>query len=351
VRQLNLFDGPRYPPAPEPVPAEPAEPEAPEWPEVSDVLPGQLHLFSDRAVRLGHARAAIAEARLDDARRELAELKERFPDDPFMAREAARVAKLSRKLAAALAAPPEERAAALLAFARSSPGAPSRSARSAGDAGEPWSSLHRALLRHVAHALAARGDDALLEGEPPGFYLIAAGDVQGAREQLARAVLRAPGAHALFLLGDASFLAGAVPDARRAYLGALLADPFDRGIESARDDDVRALPDVARDEVGIEEAPAAWSAPVGVVYGVLPWPSGLPRELIEAVGVGGRTGTEQRALGDARAFVEALAESTSPAGRGAAAIEVRRRMKRLSPALFAAYMDRVVRGVRELRPR
>jgi len=49
--------------------------------------------------------------------------------------------------------------------------------------------------------------------------------------------------------------------------------------------------------------------------------------------------------------VEALAESTSPAGRGAAAIEVRRRMKRLSPALFAAYMDRVVRGVRELRPR
>ncbi len=339
MRQLNLFGEPEEAPPPEPVLPEEEEVPAPAWAEASDVLPGQLHLFSDRAVRFGRARAAITEARLDDARRELAELVERFPDDPFLVRESGRVAKLAKKLAAVLRSPPSGRAAALLAFARSSPASPEGRA---GDAVEPWTSFHRALLRRVAAELAVRGDGALLEGEPPGFYLLAAGDLEGARASLSRAAVTAPSAHTLFLLGDASFLSGARAEAGRAYLGALLADPFDRALEAVRDDDVRALPDVAEDEIGIEEAPAAWSAPVGVVTGVLPWPSGLPRELLEAAGIGGRTAAEQEALGAARAFVEALATAASPAGRGEGAIEVRRRMKRLSPALFAAYMERVV---------
>lgn len=33
------------------------------------------------------------------------------------------------------------------------------------------------------------------------------------------------------------------------------------------DEAVRGLPDVARDESEIEEEPAAWSAPVGIVIG------------------------------------------------------------------------------------
>jgi hypothetical protein len=340
VRQISLFpalvpDEQEPPPAPEPPPAEP-EPTA--WPEAPDILPGQLHLFSDRAVRLGRARIALAEARLDDARVELAELKRRFPDDPFLTREAARAAKLSRRLTAALVSPPGERPAALLAFARSIDAAPTR--------GEPWPSLRRALLRRVAGELEGRGDEALLEGEPPGFYLLEAGAFKDAREQLARAVVVRPAAHTLFLLGDAAHLAGAPLEARRAYYAALLVDPFDRALGAVCDDHVRALPDVARDEIGIEDAPAAWSAPVGVVTGVLPWPSGLSRELLEAAPTAARTAPEQRAMEQARAFVEALVESASPRGRGPGAIEVRRTMKRTSPELFAAYMERVVRGAR-----
>ena len=107
---------------------------------------------------------------------------------------------------------------------------------------------------------------------------------------------------------------------------------------------MRVLPDVARDEIGIEDVPAAWSAPVGVVIGVLPWPAGLSRELTLAAAPARWTVEEQQAMDQARAFVEALVESASPAGRGAGTIEVRRRMKRISPRLFAAYMERVVRG-------
>jgi hypothetical protein len=334
VRQLSLFPSivPAEVAAP---PAEPiaVEPEDEAWPAEPDVLPGQIHLFGDRHLRHARARGAIAEARLDDARRELAWLKKRFPDDPFLAREAARTAKLARKLSAALASSEGERPAALLAFAQSFDAAE-----------EPWTSLRRALLRRVAGVLEARGDDALLEGEPPGFYLIEAGAIEEARESLARAAAQRPSAHALFLLGDASLLAGAPVEARRAYYGALLVDPFDRALGAVRDDDVRVLPDVARDEIGIEDVPAAWSAPVGVITRVLPWPAGLSQELILAAAPARRTDEEQRAMEQARAFVEALVASASPAGRGPEAIEVRRRMKRISPPLFAAYMERVVRG-------
>ena len=333
MRQLSLFPG-AVPEAPEAPPEEiPEEVEDLPWPEPSSVLPGQLHLFGDRAVRLGRARAAIAEARLADARRELGELKKRFPDDPHLAREAARVTKLARRFEAALASPPDARAPALLDLARSVEAAE-----------EPWASLRRAVLRRLAGDLLARSDTILLDGEPPGFYLMEAGDLDEARASLARAAAALPAAHTLFLLGDATLLAGARPLARRAYLEALVLDPFDGRLAAVRDDDVRALPDVARDELEIEEEPAAWSAPAGVVTGVLPSPAILPREALAPGLPGGRTAAEREALERARAFVRALAEAASPEGRGAGAIAVRRAMKAISPALFAAYMERRVRG-------
>ncbi len=339
MRQLALFPGavpePEPEPTPEPEPA-PDEPDEPAGPAPSDVLPGQIHLFGDRTVRFGRARAAIAEGRLDDARRDLLALKKRFPDDALLAREAARTTKLARAFAAALAASPDARPAALLGFARGIGAAED----------EPWASLRRTAMRRVAEALASCGETATLEGEPAGFYLIEAGAFDEAAASLARAASGAPSAHVLLLLGDATLLAGGRPEARRRYLEALVLDPFDAALAAVRDEEVRALPDVARDELEIEDEPRAWSAPVGVVTGVLPSPASLPRAALAPAQPGGRTAGEQQALAAARAFVQALADAASPEGRGAGAIEVRRTMKRLSPPLFAAYMERVVRGKR-----
>ena len=90
--------------------------------------------------------------------------------------------------------------------------------------------MRHTLLRRVAGALEALGDDALLEGEPPGFYLIEAGAIDRRGRGYARAAVLRPSARALFLLGDAALLSGAPIDARRAYYGALLMDPFDRAL-------------------------------------------------------------------------------------------------------------------------
>jgi hypothetical protein len=106
-----------------------------------------------------------------------------------------------------------------------------------------------------------------------------------------------------------------------------------------RDDAVRSLPDVVRFEVEIDEAPEAWSAPAGVLLGVLPRSAS---EEVPAVPPPGEALSPARrdALARARSFVEALAAGVV---RGEAVVELRRTMKRLSPALFAVYMDRVVR--------
>nr|AYM54057.1 hypothetical protein [Byssovorax cruenta] len=334
VHQLSLFEG--IAPAPEPAPP-PAAPELPAWPEPSSVLPGQLHLFSDRTVRLAEARAAIAEARLDDARRVLAALKKRFPEDPFIAREAARAATLQKRYAAALDAPAEGRPEALLTFARS-----------LGATEEPWASLRRAVLCRVAAELDRGPVEAplVLEGQPPGFYWLEAGAFEEARASLTRSLARGPSVRGLFLLGDASLLLGAGGPARRHYLEALLLDPFDAALAAVRLEEVRALPATARDELEIEEEPAAWSAPVGMVTGVFPLGVGLSLEglaLLEVEQPAGRAVGAREALGRARAFARALVEMGTPEGRGRV-VELRRQMKQISPRLFAAYMDRVVRA-------
>jgi len=338
VRQLNLFPDsiPEALPELEPDLPPPSELDLSAWPPAPDLLPGQLHLFSDRSIRLASARAAIAEARLDDARRALLALKKRFPEDRFIAREAACTTAVRRRFAAAVAAPPDERAKALLALARSLDGAV-----------EPWAKLRDAVLRRVAGELSrAQGNAAMLEGQPPGFYLLEAGALEEARASLTRTLEAGPDARALFLLADTTLLLGAKAAARRRYLEALLIDPFDAAFAGVRDEDVRALPMVAGDEIEIAEVPLAWSAPVGIVTAVLPWPAGLSR-MARAPDEPTRRAvlspSQREALEKARAFVRAIEEVGSPEGRGRM-VELRRAMKQLCPQLFEVYMDRVVRG-------
>ncbi|MGK3963273.1 hypothetical protein WMF38_03680 [Sorangium sp. So ce118] len=330
MRQLSLFEG-------RTLPAEPLD-GATGLASGGGARAGQLDLFAQRTLHRSLAAEAVAAGELGEARRMLAELTALHPADADVRRQSERVAALERKLAQAMgsAAP----AAALLEIARDLE-----------PASGPFASLHRVLLRRVAEALRdAAGDDGRLEGQPPGYYWLAAGDAAEAHASLAAAARARRSARALFLLADAATALGE-PAARRLYLEALLRDPFDAVLASARDEAVRGLPDVARYELEIEEEPAAWSAPVGIVTGVLPPPVGIALDEVgsgEAVAPGGavveqpRSTGQDEALSRARRFVAALATASSREARrsGEAVIEARRAMKRLAPALFAAYMAR-----------
>jgi tetratricopeptide (TPR) repeat protein len=304
-------------------------------PAGDEALPGQIALFGDRWVRLSSARRAISEARFDDARRVLAETKKRFPTDAFVVRGAQRAGRCAKQLAQALAASPNERAARILSVANAIDTTEE----------EPWQAARRALLRLVARELcAAEGDGGRLEGQRPGWYFIAAGAVDEAVRSL-RAIPNVDlDADDLFLLGDALTQRGEREAARRQYLMALVWDPFDGALATARDAEIRALPAVARWEIELEDEPTAWSAPVGIVTGVLPAPLGLsvgmPRDTARLT----CTPAQADALARARAFVKALAELASlTQDNTSAVVELRRAMKQLSPIMFGAYMDRVVR--------
>ena len=334
MRQLGLFEDIESRVPTLDVPHDAA---VPGWASALDEpLAGQLALFGDRWLRLGRVRMAIAEARFDDARLDSPNVRNRFPADSFLVREAERTAGLAKRLPDAMAATPHTRAARILAVAKTLDDAD----------GDPWKAARRTLLRRVAVELcAAEGDSGCLEGQPPGWYLLEAGAVDEAVSSL-RATLAFHSdltARTLFLLGDATTLQGEQAVARRHYLSALLLDPFDAALPTAQDAEIRTLPAVARYEIELEDEPTAWCAPVGIVTGVLPSPAGHSSVLLDPPGGPTWTPAQRAASARARAFVGALVNmaSLSPGDTGAI-IEVRRTMKRLSPALFAAFMDRVV---------
>ncbi|AUX42967.1 uncharacterized protein SOCE26_044070 [Sorangium cellulosum] len=327
MRQLSLFDDRALTPAPVPL-------DGAAGLLAGDGAPaGQLDLFAQRTLRLSLAAEAVAAGELGEARRLLAEVAALRPADADVRRQADRVAALERQLG--LAGSSASPAAALLEVARG-----------LDPATGAFASLRRVLLRRVAEALrGAEGDDGRLEGQPPGYYWLEAGDVAEAHGSLARAAEARRSARTLCLLADAATSLGD-PAARRLYLEALLRDPYDAALAAARDEGVRGLPDVARYELEIEEEPRAWSAPVGIVTGVLPPPLGLALdEVVSGAPLPGgppRSPGQEEALARARRFVAALAAASSREARrsGEAVIEARRAMKQLAPALFAAYMAR-----------
>ena len=324
MRQLDLFAGVPSSPAP---PAAPVPEEAP--PAVApDVLPGQVGLFDPRSTLLGRARAAVAEARLDDACAAVDALIERCPGDAAVSREAAEIRALRERLARIDAPRAHHRGAALLAMARD-----------LGErAPEPQASLRRRLLARIAGEIRRQhGDGGELDGKLAGEYLFEAGELEAAQASLASAAALRREARPLYLLADVTFVRGEVHAARRLYLDALLLDPFEPALRDARDEGVRALPGVVRYQIEIDDEPEAWSAPAGVLTGLLPRPA--PEEVHPLPPPPEALSPPRRdALGRARAFVAALATSgTTPT------IELRRTLKGLSPQLFGAYMEWCVR--------
>lgn len=295
----------------------------------------QLSLFDRRAIQLVSVGDALAAGEIDEAERRIRALQASHPDDPSLRSLALDIGAHRVELQRAEALAPLARASALVALAQS------LGARSGA-----WTSLRARLFRRVAqetHALL--GDEGELEGQPAGYYLLEAGAFAEAKASLAAAVRVRRAARPLFLLADAATLLGE-PSARRTYLEALLVNPFDSAFASVRDLEVRALPDVARDEFEIEEVPEAWSAPVGILTDLLPSPAVLDPSVYsareEARADGEHCLSRREALARVRRFVAALAVAlgASRATEGAV-LEARRAMKQLCPTLFAAYLRRV----------
>ena len=123
------------------------------------------------------------------------------------------------------------------------------------------------------------------------------------------------------------------------YREALALDPYDVDWDELTNDNVKALPDIARTEFELDDG-VAWTAPVGVVLHVLPVgdpppppssPSPAPGEDAPAASAA------PAALEHARDFLRALVQATQD--RGANALDARRQMRALAPQLLAAYLQ------------
>jgi len=146
----------------------------------------------------------------------------------------------------------------------------------------------------------------------------------------------------MFLHADLHVLRGEHGAARVLYRSALLMNPYHPYFERIRDQDVRALPEVARYELEIEGDPRAWSAAAVMVTGVLPIQTGT-RGMRARLDPGVPASD---ALVRARAFAAVLVEAFTARASGDqhAVIAARRAMRQLAPTLFAAYLERQERG-------
>ncbi|TMQ04339.1 MAG: hypothetical protein E6J90_33585 [Deltaproteobacteria bacterium] len=275
----------------------------------------QLDLFGDRHLQLEHARRVLTEGRAGDACRELARLHSHYPGDPGIAEELALARSLDLRLAEIETAFPGERPRLLAALARAATPA-----------------VRAGLLRHAAAELQRIGPTALLDGRPASALLLEAGDTLAAWTAADEAVRHEPRARFLAYLADVEHRLDRTGRAREDYRRALALDPYEVDWDELADDDVKALPDIARTEIELDDG-VAWSAPVGVVLDVLPIGEPPPTSRDPAL-----DHTSASPLDRARSFLGALIRASH--ARGAQVIAARREMRALAPQLLAAYLER-----------
>lgn len=304
----------------------------------------QLDLFEDRTLLLSRAREALIHLEATGARKALREAFARYPDDVRLADEVSRLENLAWRVEEALRTPEEARPEAFLAIAQMIAPSPSGALRRDVEPSSLVGRLWVATVRRAAtEAIARAGDATMVRGVPPGELLLLAGDFDGARASLERALRVSPRARLLMCLGECARQTDDVLTARQLYLSALRANPYDIELAATGDEDVRALPGLARHRFEIEREPVAWTAAVGVVTGVLQLPALLVTDS-EAHWQAAREGLSpprREALESANAFLEALRLSrTRASARNVKITEVRRTMKRLCPTLFDVVMGR-----------
>jgi hypothetical protein len=285
------------------------------------MIGAQLDLFGDRHLCLEHARRALAEGRTADACGELDRLRRMYPEDPAIATELEATRSLTQRLEDVDMLPAGARPQALLELAR-----------------DATAGLRARLLRRAADELQqTAGPCALLDGKPASALLVEAGDPHAAWAAAAAAVADSDRSRFIGYLADVEHQLGETSRARIRYRQALVDDPFDIDWDALADEDVKALPDIARGELELDDG-IAWAAPVGVVLKVLPI-----GELSSSAAVHDAVpGSRQHAREQAREFLHALVCATHDRSN---VIAARRRMKALAPQLLAKYLGRDQAGL------
>ncbi len=284
----------------------------------------QLGLFDQRTLGLADASAALVRGDVDAAHAAFISLRNRLPSDPVICEQARAVADLRSRCNALSMLPSKPRAIAQLCLAR-------ELLQSTGALHEYGKLLVCVAARQWCIAV---GDAELLDGRLSGEWFLSHGAFDDALASLERAAEHHRSARILLRLGDVHTMLGQPSLARLHVRDALLLDPFHDAFQELLDDSVRALPDTARYEIGIEDEPMAWAAPVGIVTGL------FPRLLHIDVEFGdtdvSRTRAQRDALQRARVFTRMLTKIASPHVRknSEALIDARRTMKNACPELF-----------------
>jgi hypothetical protein len=276
----------------------------------------QLDLFEERTMRLEACRRALAHALdLETAREELQRFAARHGADAAAEGLLATVSAIGEALAAETARHGDA-VAALLGIEQAVP-----------------DGLRAGWHRRVALEAERRGGGGCRAGyESAGFHFLRAGDLERAEPSLRAMLERAPGdARSRAHLGDVLCLRGSVDAARVEYLRALIDGPQAVDWEGMADADVAALPSIAATEHAAAGDPRGWSAAVGTVEGVLPWPA----PMLAGLGDPRPPDDEQPGLRFYRLLCEERAARALPDRT-----RIRRSMKALSPSLLQAYLER-----------
>ncbi|HRI68196.1 MAG TPA: hypothetical protein PK156_28395 [Polyangium sp.] len=297
---------------------------------VDVVVAPQLDLFNQRVVGLGQVSELLRCGELAEAHRALKVLQSKLPRDPIVAEHARIISDLRHRHGALMALSPKDRAPAMLRLAR-------EFLNATGNIHE----FAQALGRRATHEWCITcGDDKLLDGRLPGEWFVSGGALEDAVHSFERAAVVRYDARLAFHWADALTAMGRTAEARCRYRDAFLRDPFHDAAQNLRDDVVRSLPEIARYEIGIEEEPLAWAAPVGMVVGVLPRPTDATLEYEGAECT--CTSTQREALQRARKFAVLLMKISQSNARKDAdlQIELRREMKNSCPELFQVLLRR-----------
>ncbi|TMA65701.1 MAG: hypothetical protein E6J68_08760 [Deltaproteobacteria bacterium] len=181
------------------------------------------------------------------------------------------------------------------------------------------------LLARRDHLAQQRGD---MLGAVLALHWLLGGDLEQGERSLRATLARDPGnARARAAHGDALYRLGDVGGARVEYARAFAERPDGVALERIADPEVAALGAAAACEYEVDGDPVFWVAAVGAVEGIFDVP---PPTL---------PGLADEPTAPGLLFYRAMAEHRA-ARTHAERVAIRERMRRLSPTLFARYLER-----------
>ena len=271
----------------------------------------QLDLFAERTLHVVRARRALRDFDLAAACEEFRATLADFPSDSA-ARQELECASALLARRDHLAQQHGDMLGALLALREEVPP-------------ELLAAWHRGVARE---AEALHGAGCIVQREPAGVYWLLGSDLEQGERSLRATLARDPGnARARAAHGDALYRLGDVGGARVEYARAFAERPDGVALERIADPEVAALGAAAACEYEVDGDPVFWVAAVGAVEGIFDVP---PPTL---------PGLADEPTAPGLLFYRAIAEHRA-ARTHAERVAIRERMRRLSPTLFARYLER-----------